>query len=535
LGRRKAIDVKLSQDSYDWSLKHLIREHDTDLFPLPFEIEAIESQWNLLGPEFAHLDVTSYTWRGGRRFVVPKGHLAFRLATQLDPIDSVVISALVYEYGGLLESSRLPTTDECVFSYRFAPDEDGRLYSKAQAWHDFWRMSKQKAASRPTGSVLVTDISDCYNQIYHHVLERHFAAAGLPTPVSKVLQRYLQTLTDKGSRGVPVGPHTSHILAECALDSLDRSLKSHGYDHCRYVDDIHIFVDDETSALGALYDLTQILDSQQLIVQKEKTRILSAIDFQALADEMLLDRPINQREAEVLEVIARETNNDPYAEVSLATLAPADLTKLRRDVLEDLIAVYLNQHPVDYSRLAWLIRRLTQVGASGALEMIISRMESLGPILGPVARYVMAAVPNYDGDHAMLGGALVRALDLPIIGRSPYLQMVLLNVMATIPGLNHIDRLTARYPTADPIVRRGILLAAASGKRSAWLRDRKAGFRTMDAWSRRAFIEASAVLPHGESKFWLDSVRDSLRPLERVVAKHALPGSKVGDIKIVQE
>jgi hypothetical protein len=528
--------VKLSQDSYNWSLKHLIREHDTDLFPLPFEIEAIESQWGSLGPEFAHLDVTNYTWRGGRRFVVPKGHLAFRLATQLDPIDSVVLSALVYEYGGLLESSRLPTTAECVFSYRFAPGEDGRLYAQSQAWHDFWRTCKRKAASKPTGSVLVADISDFYNQIYHHVLERHFATAGLPAPVSKVLQRYLQTLTDKGSRGVPIGPHTSHILAECALDSLDRSLKSHGYDHCRYVDDIHIFVDNETSALGALYDLTQILDSQQrLVVQREKTRILSSVDFQALADEMLLDRPINQREADVLEVIARETSSDPYAEVALSTLAPADLTKLRRDVLEDLIAVYLNQRPVDYSRLAWLIRRLTQVGAPGALEIITSRMGALGPILGPVARYIMAAVPNYDGDHAALGGALVGALDLPIIGRSPYLQMMLLNVVATIPGLNHIDRLTARYSIADSTVRRGILLAAASGKRSDWLRDRKADFRTMDPWSKRAFIKASAALPHEESKFWLDSVRDSLRPLERVVAKHALPGSKVGDIKIAQE
>jgi hypothetical protein len=57
----------------------------------------------------------------------------------------------------------------------------------------------------------------------------------------------------------------------------------------------------------------------------------------------------------------------------------------------------------------------------------------------------------------------------------------------------------------------------------------------MDPWSKRAFIKASAVLPHDESKFWLDSVRDSLRPLERVVAKHALPDSKVGDIKIAQE
>jgi hypothetical protein len=528
--------LKLSQASYDWSLTHLVHEHDTDLFPLPFEIEAIESLWASLRADFAHLDVTNYTWRGGRRFVVPKGNLAFRLATQLDPIDSIVLSALLYEYGGILEASRLPVTDKRVFSYRFAPASDGRLYSQAQAWHDFWRTCKQKAAARPTGFVLVADICDFYNQVYHHVLERHFATVGLPDPVSRVLQRYLHTLTDKVSRGVPVGPHTSHLLAECALDSLDRSLLSHGYDHCRYVDDIHIFVDTHTDALGALYDLTQILDSQQrLVLQKEKTRIHSAADFQALADAMLMDRPINQREAEVLDVIARETHGDPYAEISLSVLAPADLAKLRKDVLEDLITVYLAQDPVDYSRLAWLIRRLTQVGAPGALEILSRNMGSLGPILGPVARYLMSAVPNYLGDPASLGGTLVAALDLPIVGRSPYLQMVLLNVVASLPALNHIDRVTARYPTADPAVRRGILLAAGAGKRSDWLRDRKGDFRGMDAWSKRAFIKACSALPRDESKFWLDSVRDSLRSLERVVVKFTLPDAKVGEIKITQE
>ena len=162
-------------------------------------------------------------------------------------------------------------------------------------------------------------------------------------------------------------------------------------------------------------------------------------------------------------------------------------------------------------------------------------MSALSPILGPVARYIMSAVPNYIGDFVGLGASIVSALSSPIIERSPYLQMLLIDVVARIPRLNHVDTLTSRYQTADPAVRRGILLAAGSGGRSDWLRDRKPEFRMMDVWSRRAFIKAATAFPGDELKFWFDSVRDNLRPLERVVAKHYLRNVKVGDIRIGAE
>jgi hypothetical protein len=528
--------MKLARASLDWAIKHLVREHDTDLFPLPIEIEAIEAQWSALLPEFEKLDVSSYVWRGGSRFVVPKGPLAFRVATQLEPVDSVVLSALLFEHGPTLEASRLSVSAQRVFSYRFAPNREGRMYAQAQAWHDFWRASRENASKSPNGHVLVADISDFYNQIYHHVLERHFATAGLPDPVIKVLQRYLQTLTDKVSRGVPVGPHSSHIFAECALDALDRTLISNGLAHCRYVDDIHIFAASQPEAVGALYTLTQVLDTQQrLVVQNAKTKIMTSVEFQTLADEMLLDNPINEREKEVLAVIAQQSSGDPYAQVALSVLDADDLAKLDRAILEDLISVYLEQSPVDFQRVAWLVRRLTQVGAPGALELLVDQIPALNPILGTIARYVMAAVPNYKGDCATLGGAILRALDSPIVSRSEYLQSVLMDVIARIPDLNHVDSLTARYAGAAPAVRRSILLAAGGGRRADWLRDRKADFRSMDPAGRRAFIRAAAALPADEAKFWVESVRDSLRPLERVVARQYLPGVKMGEIKISQE
>jgi len=528
--------LKLSPASYDWALNHLLGEYDTDLFPLPFEIQTIQALWGSLREEFERLDLSNYTWRGGRRFIVPKNLLAFRAATQLDPIDSLVMSALIYEHGAKLEASRIPSSEKRVFSYRLAPSHDGKLYANYSAWHDFWSESKNKASTSSCDFVVIADISDFYNQIYHHVLERHFVTAALDEPVAIVIKKYLQTLTDKVSRGVPVGPHTSHILAECALDSMDRSLLSHGYEFCRYVDDVHIFVKDHTSAVGALYDFAQILDSQQrLIIQKEKTKIVPVADFLKLADAMLIDRPLNAQEAMILNVINRQSGGDPYAQLSLAALKDEDVQKLREDALEGLISIYLSQAEIDYARLAWLLRRLAQVGAPGAVNIVIANLQSLSPILGPVARYLTMAIKNYTGDCIALGEDVVTALDTPIISRSPYLQVVLLDILATVPELNNVDRVTARFNTAEPAVRREIIRVAETGERRDWLRDRKADFRIMDPWTRRAFVRAASVFPPDEARFWIDSVRDSLRPIERAIAKNAIPSAKVGEIRIVME
>jgi hypothetical protein len=248
---------------------------------------------------------------------------------------------------------------------------------------------------------------------------------------------------------------------------------------------------------------------------------------------MLLDNPINEREAEVLAIIAKETNDDPYAEISLADLEPEDLDMLDEETLEELIQVYLDQSPVDFVRLGWLIRRLTQVGAPGALRILAENMPALSPVLGPIARYMISSIPNYRGDVLALGEEIVDALDMPVVGNSPYLQTVLIDVVSVLPELNHVDTLTARYGLGQPAVRRSILLAAGAAGRIDWLRERKDEFRSeMDPWSRRAFIKAMAAFSEDERRFWLEGVRESLNGVERIVAKHFLSNTKVGEIRL---
>jgi hypothetical protein len=107
--------MKLQKDSYEWALRHLKEEGDSDLFPTPFEIETIEHCWPKVLAYLQQLEVEKHSWNPGRRFVIPKEPLAFRTATQLYPFDSIILAALVYEFGGAIDSHRLPAGYKQVF------------------------------------------------------------------------------------------------------------------------------------------------------------------------------------------------------------------------------------------------------------------------------------------------------------------------------------------------------------------------------------------------------------------------------------
>ncbi|NQT24137.1 reverse transcriptase, partial [candidate division KSB1 bacterium] len=159
--------IRLPKSTYNWALKHLLKEGDTDLFPIPFEINAIKYNWDTILPLLAKLDLTNYIWDGGRRFVVPKEKTTFRSATQLHPLDSLILAALIKQHGNKIEKARIPKEDNCVFSYRFDPQPDGRFYGQTSNWHEFWKTSLDKANNKNIFWVVIADITDYYNQIYH--------------------------------------------------------------------------------------------------------------------------------------------------------------------------------------------------------------------------------------------------------------------------------------------------------------------------------------------------------------------------------
>ena len=91
--------LNLSRASLDWALNHVLRHGDTDIFPPLFEFKAINSQWDDVANYLVTQDAMAWPVRTFRRCLAPKHRYGFRVSTQLDPLDMLVFTALVYEAG----------------------------------------------------------------------------------------------------------------------------------------------------------------------------------------------------------------------------------------------------------------------------------------------------------------------------------------------------------------------------------------------------------------------------------------------------
>lgn len=497
--------MKIKEESIKWALKSLETMGDSDLFARPFELSIIKDIGDTASSRIASLDISDFAYGPSRRFIVPKDDLSYRTASQLDPLNSVILTALIYEYGELIESKRRSKDEKKVFSYRFAPDADGQLYASANSWNDFW--SKYYDKSKCYSHAVILDIADFYNQIYHHSLKNQLIDSGLPNQVLKWIVGLCGALTAKISRGVPVGPHASHLLAESVLSPVDNVLTHQGIDFCRYVDDIVIFANSEIEARSKILSLANTLDKQQkLLIQRHKTKLMDGDEFSKFCLEMVEDRPIDDLERALVLIIQKHSHGDPYRTVWLSDLSDEELSKFRPDVIEKIIKDYLAKSEPDYIRLRWFIRRLAQIGHPAGVNVLLQEFSRLLPALSEICRYFLAVSQNADLDWVNIGQDLLSFFDNEIIKSNEYYQLSILSLFASQEKFDNLPSIVNFYQNASPYLRREIIICAAKHKATDWIRELKETFSMMDLWNRRAFIYASSIFPAEERKYFLKDI-----------------------------
>ena len=79
------------------------------------------------------------------------------------------------------------------------------------------------------------------------------------------------------------------ILAELALSPVDEHLVRRKIKFCRYADDYTIFCDSKSEAYKTLVLLAEKLFNEGLVLQKTKTRIVSAEEFRETVSFLDLD------------------------------------------------------------------------------------------------------------------------------------------------------------------------------------------------------------------------------------------------------
>jgi hypothetical protein len=518
--KKKRPKSVLSKTAVLWAFRHHSGMGDTDIFPFPPEYRSIIARRKSLVTELAETNLSSHSWSPGRRILYPKDQLGFRSACQLEPFDSILFAALIRTIGGKLERHRVSISEGIAYSYRFDPAQNGKLY-KDGGWLDFWKASR--ALSRGSGFVLRTDITDFYNQIYHHTLENQLIEAGVSIPVQKVITQFLQSQSDKVSRGIPVGPHSTHLLAEVAIAPVDKYLRSRGIMAIRYADDFQIYCKDYAGCTSALYELASYLDStQKLTLNRSKTTIVSNAEHRKCVKQELVDAPINKDEATVLKMLQRVVG--PYDKVPEGAISEAQRRLLDRTDMGKVISAYLNGNPIDYQGIRWFLRRCSQAKITSGVEFVLSNLELLIPVVAEAVKYLLSVESKYQGDWCELGDFLLSAVDNEVVASNRYLRSSLFHLFFRISSLNHLDAVLQKYASADPASKREIVFAALAGGRSDWIRSLKNQIAGMDSWQRRAYLMAQAALPKDERSVWLRTRKKFADDLELYLIEDAISG-----------
>jgi len=494
--------MNLNVDSVRWAIQSLAKLGDTDLFPVPVEFCVLADNLEASTTDISTIDISTHQPGPFRRFIVPKDDMSYRAATQLDPLDSVIFTAIAHQFGSSVETRRRPVGEKSVFSYRFSPSPDGDLYDANESWNRFWKSCLDR--SNKAQVMLVVDISDFYNQIDHHAIENQLIESKFPNQATQWILRLLGSASAKSSRGIPIGPHPTHLLAELSMVPIDNSMAATGMIFCRFVDDIVIFANNQSEARICLYRLAEILDKQQCLhLQKSKTKIYDRSEFEKYCENMVEDRPINDLEEKLIHIISKYSKANPYRTIFLSDLSEEELRAISPEVIEKILADYLAMAQPDFVRLRWFIRRLAQTKHPAGVSFLLSHFDNLMPALSDICHY-FASVGAISGcDFPVIGGELIKILDNEVIKSNEYFQLSILSMFNRAVELDHTPEILKRYSASSQELRREIILTAAASGNVDWLRERKEEFQSMAPWIRRAFLYASKLLPAEERKFFL--------------------------------
>jgi hypothetical protein len=507
----------LKSESLDWALTHIRRYGDTDLFPVPFEYEAITHSWASLRSEIEKIDIATYEGRPLRRFLIPKQYIGYRIAIQLDPIDTIIYTALAYEAAEQVEKYRVPIERKIACSYRVELGAKGELFRKNNGWDEFHSKSLELASSGHFSFVLTADIAEFYNQIGHHRIRNALELAGIDKDRSKNIENFLMNLTRGQSRGIPIGPAGSIIFSEACLGDVDNFLLRKGYVHTRYVDDFRIFCTDVHVALKALHDLTEYLyTSHRLTLQTHKCNIFGVDDFvkQEMIDPSEIEEYSKEEKLKAISDFFADYSN--FDEDDLP-----DLDQVIRDNLVDLFLASLANEPTHLGMIKYLLRRATSLRTGVLREAVLENIGKLSPVIREVSQYIVATTKEEYSKS--IGERFKRGCEAAEYSFLPYIHYWLVEVflkkMSTSMESELADICNLHKPSLGV---RPFALLAKKNRYTDWVREQKETWQNNNPWDKRAIIWAGQALSVDEMNYWLKRVQNAGDILDRSIAEAAL-------------
>lgn len=520
--------MKLKENNLEWALKHLQKYSHSDFYPKLFEFAAISHNWQAVKEYILSLDMSKYEPKSPMICLAPKPNGTFRVAHQLDPIDSLIYTALIREVCDTIEEYRIPESENIACSYRIKPDTEGSFFSRDTGWDIFTSRTDDLIKKFENGYVIFADITDFYNQIYTHRINALISEAskGAYDEQATMIEKFLLAMNKKTSRGIPVGPGASIILAELIMASIDNFIRdNHTTDFVRYVDDIRIFFDTFEDAITTLHQLTFFLYSyHRLVFSSEKTGILDVASFASkyVLDEQKLEEAAIRDEADELtsekmdELIA---NLPPYSddfdydeayEETLQKILTEDQISLLSSAYYKLVERAVSP-PMDYILLRHVLRQAARYRIRSIIPLVLDNFYGIIPVIREAVIYLNAVINErvIQENQAKFEQIFSHFyMTLPFINL--WVSYLLQN-----DSFNAIN-LPANY--ARIISTRDQALIALRRKDTTWVRGYREKIDLLGFWDKRAALYSASLLPASEMLPLIKSIAASGDIIDKSVA-----------------
>jgi len=504
--------LKLKKESISWAIKSLNKQYDTYVFPYPFEFIAITENEDDVIDYIRDIDIYNAGIRPYRNALTPKSVLGFRIATQLDPIDSIISHSILYEIYDEIETARIPKSQDITFSFRLNPQSNGIMYDTKYTWTSFKEKAQNILTDEDYPFVLITDISDFFPSIYLHDIETTlFDAVKESGKIAhvQVLINYIKAMhLNQTHKGIPVGPQFSRPIAELVLDTIDRQLIGSGIRFIRFSDDYIAFFKSESEAYNALAFLAQVLyDSRNLKLNEQKTEILPKDQF--ISKYLKTHRGIEKDELiknfnDLLDKLGIST--DPYDDIDIEDLDKEDLEKLQSINLEKILEEELTKdNQLDYGLIYFLLGNLAKIDNTNISNIILSEdnIRKLFPKLRSIISYLERVRSFSDPQKIEIGEKVISLLSCDYVGNLPFNRMWLLNLFTKSKEWDNDDKFVSLLSSySDNFTIRELYLALGRSNNVKFFRENKYMDLNIDPWLRRAFIASISCLPEPERNPW---------------------------------
>ncbi|MEN9434839.1 MAG: hypothetical protein RLZZ422_2428 [Pseudomonadota bacterium] len=515
------------ESSIEKAIKNIAKHGDTDVFPFPIENHVFHDQEKKCKDLLIELHGSFESFFAQYppttlEALTQVGYSGFRWATQIEPFWNAYYLALVISLADKIESIRLSTNKESVFSYRYKWNEiESKLFDDSN-WSSYRKKSIE--LSNKYEYVIVTDIADFYSRIYHHRIENALRRLPEVGETPKRIMDLLFKFSGNVSYGLPIGGPASRILSELSLNSIDLHLDRRGIKFCRYADDYCIFCNSKSEAYKLLVLLSEKLHNEGLSLQKKKTKILTAQEFKQtnnLLDTTAENTSIATEEQKLLNISLRY---DPYSDT-----ADEDYEALKSAISEvDILGILgreVSKTQIDTTVTKQAIKAIQALDNSekkyGAIRTLLEHNNIL--VLSPVFVTLMRAIRGIYDDMPEKGKEFIDESLILLYEKDSHLLSIDLNIcyfiqaLAKKPTQRKEEILVEIFDkTSKPLIKRLIILVMANWDCHYWLSDMKQHYGGFTEWEKRSFIISSYVLGD-EGKHWRNHTKNSWNPMEIVI------------------